>query len=243
MAVLLVVLYPRRRPGLDGGYVGVDVFFVISGFVITGLLLRERASTGRTSILDFYARRVRRILPAATLVILVTVVASLPGPRGRQRDQTAVDGRWAAVFLSNFHFGPLGTNYFTRVPAPVPAAELLVPVGRGAVLHRLPDAVPAGGRDPVRGVVLPARLAVASCVVIVASFSLSVVQTASHPAAAYFSPFTRAWELALGGAGRRLRRRLLPKAPPAGPRVLTWVGAGRHLGGGVRLHAATAYPG
>src|SRR5664279_5277946 len=74
VAVLLVVLFHAGVPGLDGGYVGVDVFFVISGFVITGLLLRERSSTGRTSILGFYARRVRRILPAATLVIVVTVV-------------------------------------------------------------------------------------------------------------------------------------------------------------------------
>src|SRR5580698_11229057 len=72
VAVLLVVLYHAAVPGLTGGYVGVDVFFVISGFVITGLLLRERSRTHRTSILDFYARRCRRILPAATLVILAT---------------------------------------------------------------------------------------------------------------------------------------------------------------------------
>ena len=74
VAVLLVVLFHAGVPHLTGGYVGVDVFFVISGFVITGVLLRERIATGTTSLIGFYARRVRRILPAATLTILVTVL-------------------------------------------------------------------------------------------------------------------------------------------------------------------------
>ena len=80
VAVLLVVLYHANCPRVTGGYVGVDVFFVISGFVITGVLLRERASSGRTSILAFYGRRCRRIIPAATLVILVTIARLLPVP-------------------------------------------------------------------------------------------------------------------------------------------------------------------
>src|SRR5712691_990228 len=67
VAVLLVVLYHARIPWMTGGYVGVDVFFVISGFVITGLLLRERAATGRTGLIEFYGRRCRRIIPAASL--------------------------------------------------------------------------------------------------------------------------------------------------------------------------------
>ena len=75
VAVLLVVLnhlfgWPR------GGFVGVDVFFVISGFLITGLLLREGEKTGKVSIADFYRRRARRILPVALLVLAVTVTAS-----------------------------------------------------------------------------------------------------------------------------------------------------------------------
>jgi peptidoglycan/LPS O-acetylase OafA/YrhL len=80
VAVLLVVLYHANLPGLHGGFVGVDVFFVISGFVITGLLLRERTATGRTSLLSFYSRRVRRILPAATLVIVTTSGSAPPAP-------------------------------------------------------------------------------------------------------------------------------------------------------------------
>ena len=76
IAVLLVVLYHCGVPFLPGGYVGVDVFFVISGFLITALLLRERAATGRISIAGFYARRMRRLLPAATLVTAATVAAA-----------------------------------------------------------------------------------------------------------------------------------------------------------------------
>ncbi len=76
VAILLVVLYHATIPGISGGYVGVDVFFVISGFVITGVLLRERAATRRTSVVAFYSRRARRIIPAASLVIIVTVVAA-----------------------------------------------------------------------------------------------------------------------------------------------------------------------
>src|ERR1700728_2325380 len=76
VAIVLVVLYHGGLNILSGGYVGVDVFFVISGFVITGLLLRERSATATTSFLGFYGRRSKRIIPAATLVILSTVVAT-----------------------------------------------------------------------------------------------------------------------------------------------------------------------
>jgi peptidoglycan/LPS O-acetylase OafA/YrhL len=76
LAVLLVVLYHAGIPGVHGGFLGVDVFFVISGFVITGVLLREKASKGRTSIPVFYARRIRRILPAATIVLIATIFAT-----------------------------------------------------------------------------------------------------------------------------------------------------------------------
>src|SRR5271169_3766253 len=120
VAIALVVLYHAGFPGVTGGYVGVDVFFVISGFVITGLLLRERAGTDRTSILDFYARRCRRILPAATLVLLVTVVATYVLLGSVSGNNVADDGRWAAAFLANFHFEALGANYFTSQGLPSP---------------------------------------------------------------------------------------------------------------------------
>jgi peptidoglycan/LPS O-acetylase OafA/YrhL len=71
VAVILVLLYHARIPFFGGGYVGVDVFFVLSGFLITGILLRERESSGAISLPGFYARRARRILPGL----------ARPGPR------------------------------------------------------------------------------------------------------------------------------------------------------------------
>ena len=76
MAVLLVVLDHARIGPFHGGFIGVDVFFVISGFLITGLLIGEAQRQGRISLLGFYARRAKRIIPAATLVLVVDLVAS-----------------------------------------------------------------------------------------------------------------------------------------------------------------------
>ena len=77
VAVVLVVLYHVQLGGFPGGYVGVDVFFVLSGFLITGILLRERLAIARISIPGSYARRARRILPAAALVIVATMAGRL----------------------------------------------------------------------------------------------------------------------------------------------------------------------
>ena len=74
LAVVMVVLFHAGATMLPGGYVGVDVFFVLSGFLITGLLFREARARGTLSISGFYARRARRILPASILVIVATVV-------------------------------------------------------------------------------------------------------------------------------------------------------------------------
>ncbi len=176
---------------------GVDVFFVISGFVITGLLLRERQSTGGTSIVDFYARRCRRILPAATLVILVTVAFSYLLLGAASGNIVADDGRWAAAFLSNVHFASVGTNYFTQSQPPSPLQNYwsLAVEEQFYIVFPTVIAFVAAVRDTVS---MRARLLCVLGVVIATSYWLSIAQTASSPTSAYFSPFTRAWELALG---------------------------------------------
>ena len=73
-AILLVVLFHARVPALAGGFVGVDVFFVLSGFFITGLLVRERESKGDVSLNEFYGRRALRLLPALLVVLFATLV-------------------------------------------------------------------------------------------------------------------------------------------------------------------------
>src|SRR5262245_52147568 len=87
LAVLLVVAYHARPSWLPGGFIGVDVFFVISGYLIISSLAREAATTGRVGIVSFYTRRVRRLLPASAVVIVATLVAGiaiLPATRWRE---------------------------------------------------------------------------------------------------------------------------------------------------------------
>ena len=97
IAVLLVVLYHANVPHLNAGYVGVDVFFVISGFLITGQLLREVESTGRIALLRFYGGRVRRLLPPAVVVVAGTLLAAGSGTRSSTcaRSPWTPCSRWA----------------------------------------------------------------------------------------------------------------------------------------------------
>ncbi|MBV8463641.1 MAG: acyltransferase, partial [Acidimicrobiales bacterium] len=241
VAIGLVVLYHAGLPGLSGGYVGVDVFFVISGFVITGVLLRERSATGRTSLAHFYARRSRRILPAATLVIVVTVVAAYAVLGIAAGNQTAVDARWATVFLANFHFAAAGTNYLNAHQLPsalqnfwslaIEEQFYLVYPTVFLLVWRL------RWRTPPR-----VRLLFGLGAVVFVSFLLSVAQTATDPATAYFSPFTRAWELALGAMVALATDRLVRLPAPIAA-VLTWVGLGAVFFAAVAFGANTAYPG
>lgn len=198
VAVLLVVLFHAGIPRLGGGFVGVDVFYVISGFVITGVLLRERAADNRISILSFYARRCRRIIPAASLVIVVTVVASYAVLGAVGGGRAAEDGKWAAIFLANFHFASVGTNYLTARQAPSPLQNFWSLSVEEQFYLVYPTLFILVARVHWR-LSFRARLAIALTVGGAASFALSGIQTSTNGAGAYFSPFTRAWELALGG--------------------------------------------
>jgi peptidoglycan/LPS O-acetylase OafA/YrhL len=104
IAVLLVILFHASVPGFGGGFVGVDVFFVISGFLITGMLLREYETTGRISLSNFYARRVRRLLPASALVLVVTLIASIFILPPLSIPSVARDISAAALYVSNIVF-------------------------------------------------------------------------------------------------------------------------------------------
>jgi peptidoglycan/LPS O-acetylase OafA/YrhL len=241
VAIILVVLFHAGVRGLSGGYVGVDVFFVISGFVITGVLLRERAQTGGTSILAFYGRRCRRIIPAATLVIVATVVLAyvLVGDTGGS--EAATDGRWAAIFLANFHFIAAGTNYLTAQQPPSPLQNFwsLAVEEQFYIVYPSVFLILAGLRFRLS---LRTRLAAALGVIIAVSFAYSIIQTSTSPTAAYFSPLTRAWELALGALVAVGTQQLL-RVPFRLAAVMTWTGLGAILGAAFLFNAHTAYPG
>ncbi len=240
VAVVLVVLYHAGVAPISGGYVGVDAFFVISGFVITGLLLRERASRGRTSILHFYGRRCRRIIPAATLVIITTVAISYAFSGAGIGARTAVDGRWAAVFLANFHFWAVGTNYLSsqQPPSPLQNYWSLSVEEQFYIVYPTLFVLLAG----LKTLSLRARLALGLGAIVVASFAFSIIDTASNSTGAYFSPFTRAWELALG-ALVAVGTPWLLQIPARLAALITWIGLTAILVAGVTFDAHTAYPG
>jgi len=236
-----VVLYHGDLTFLSGGYVGVDVFFVISGFVITGVLLRERASTGRTSFLNFYGRRSRRIIPAATLVILATVIGTYLVLGALYGNPTAVDARWTSVFLANFHFASTGTDYLNAQEPPSPLLNFwsLAVEEQFYLVFPMFFLLIAALRTKFS---LHARLAVGLLLITVASFALSVVQSNVNPTLAYFSPFTRAWELALG-ALVCVGTNWLFRLPKAVCGVMTWIGLGAIGFSAVVFNGSTVYPG
>lgn len=109
---VIVVILDHLLHWPSGGFIGVDIFFVISGFVITESLLQEQERTGSISFSAFYKRRVKRILPASTLVLVVTVTASFLTYNQSRFISVAWDAVWALFFSGNWHFAAAGTDYF-----------------------------------------------------------------------------------------------------------------------------------
>src|SRR5690606_15248403 len=111
VAIIMVLLYHLKLSDVSGGFAGVDVFFVISGFLITGLLLKEIERTGTVSLVGFYAKRAKRLLPAAALVLIATVVGAyfvLPVTRWQE---TAGDIFAAAVYVINWRLAFRSVDY------------------------------------------------------------------------------------------------------------------------------------
>jgi peptidoglycan/LPS O-acetylase OafA/YrhL len=186
---------------VPGGYLGVDVFFVISGFLITGLLVREAETTEGVHFGRFYARRARRILPAATVTLLVTLVASIVVFVPARAGATAVDVFWAALFNSDSHFANSGVDYMgvATDPSPVlhfwslndeekfyvvwPVVLVVATLLATKVLHRR----------------LRPTLFVALACLALPSLWWSQHLVSAGDTSAYFSALSRAFELAFGG--------------------------------------------
>jgi peptidoglycan/LPS O-acetylase OafA/YrhL len=248
IAVGIVVLDHAHIPGLSGGFIGVDVFFVLSGFLITGLLLGDVAKTGGVRFLNFYARRAARILPAATLVIVATLAASYIVLNVIQARSVAGDGLWSVFFLANYHFAAVGTNYFAAVTATSPlqhfwslAVEeqfyLVWPFLLGTVAfltHR---------RRATTSYHVPRRSLYALLIPITAySLYLSITQTSANPTAAYFSTFDRTWELGIG-ALLALTLPHLSRIPGLARAALSWAGLAGVLLAATTFSSHTRIPG
>ncbi|HUD68845.1 MAG TPA: acyltransferase [Acidimicrobiales bacterium] len=201
VAVLLVVLYHSGVSWLPGGFVGVDVFFVISGFLITGLLIREHEKRGRISLPGFYARRSRRILPAAMLVVIAVIVLGHLDQNflsyGSGDSNTTTDAKFAALFAANIHFANVGTNYYDLGLPPSPLLHFWSLAVEEQFYVVWPSVVLFLGlllrRWPLRYTVLAAALAAT-----VGSYFWAVHAVDVNATSAFFSPFTRAWELGIG---------------------------------------------
>jgi len=241
IAILLALVYHAGIPPFTGGYVGIEVFFVISGFVITGLLLRERESTGHTSLRNFYGRRARRIIPMATLVIIVTVVVTYHSLGTLVGHATATDGKWAALFLANVHYQATDTNYLVSQAPPSPLLNYWSLGVEEQFYIVYPAVFLLMGWWARRGS-FRVRLTIFLLAVIITSYAYSIAFTASNAQSAYFSLFVRSWELALGGLiavyGQQLKR-----IPQAWAAVASWVGLAVILVASVTLTPASEYPG
>ena len=120
IAVIAVVLYHAGIPGVAGGYIGVDVFFVISGFLITGLLWREVTTTNTVRLGRFYGARARRLLPAAATVGVATAVGAAVVLPPLQARSVFVDGIASALYVGNYRFATQGTDYLASDLPPSP---------------------------------------------------------------------------------------------------------------------------
>ena len=195
IAVLAVLLYHFGVPGLGGGFVGVDVFFVISGFLITSLLVHARTTTGRVSFVHFYARRARRLLPISAVVIALTALASAIWLPATRLGDVADDVKAAALFGANLLFAHRGTDYLTAGLDPSPLQHywsLAVEEQFYLVWPALIALVTIGARSVRR------RTTWAMSVLVVASFVASGLLTTRQPSWSYFGLHTRAWELGIG---------------------------------------------
>lgn len=211
LAVLIVIANHIAPGTLSGGYVGVDVFFVVSGYLITSLLVREAGDGGRISLPAFYARRARRILPAATLVTVVTVIGSLVTLSLLRTQTILTDAVWATFFAANVRLALTGTDYFAQGQPPSPLRHywsLAVEEQYYLVwpLLLLACLVWVRRRGASRSLAVTAGWLLGFLVV--ASIGWSVWSTYDSPTTAYFSTFARAWELGIGAGCALLPRSL-----------------------------------
>ena len=240
VAVGTVVLSHAGMAGLAGGYVGVDVFFVISGFLITGILVREVGRTGGVSVLDFYARRARRILPAASVTLLGITIWSWLAFGYVRLTQVLHDIVWASLFGANIDFARSETDYFAQDTFLSPVQHfwsLAVEEQFYLLWPALIAVVALLGRGRVLRTV--ALTLVGLCAL---SFAWCLYRTADLPTSAYFSTFTRGWELG-AGALLALGARYLHQLTRGFLAVLSWIGLAMIAWSCVTYTTATPFPG
>ena len=235
IAVLPVVLFHVDFPFTRGGFVGVDVFFVISGYLITSIIQADLAA-GRFSLARFYERRIRRILPALFVVIAATLLASGVLVMPRVLAATGESAVAATFFVSNLLFWS-EAGYFDAAAYTKPLLHTWTLAIEEQFYLVVPLLLMAFARWSLRPMVWIGALTAAS-------FALSALTTGAFPNAAYYLTPWRAWELGIGallalaggaGAGILARRPVREVAAALGLALILW--------SVVALDAATVFPG
>jgi peptidoglycan/LPS O-acetylase OafA/YrhL len=245
VAVLAVVLCHAGVPGLSGGYIGVDVFFVISGFLITGLLWREATTTNTIRLARFYGARARRLLPAAATVAIATAIAAAVTLPPLQARNVLLDGIASALYVGNYWFALRGTGTDNLAWDTSPFQHYWS-LGVGEQFYLIWPALIIGAAWLVgrarRGAASQAVPYAALGLVGAASLAAAVLWTRTAPPWAFFSLPTRAWELVAGGlvalSIRQWRR--LPLLPAA---IAGWGGLALIVLTCHQLGPNTPYPG
>ena len=231
--MLAVVLFHAGPPGVGGGFIGVDVFFVISGFLITGLLWRETSATGTVRLRSFYGARARRLLPASAMVGVVTLIASAVLLSPLQLRDVIYDGIACALYVGNMWFVLQNADYFNQGDAPSPFQHYwslgveeqfyfvwpAMIIATAWLVRRVRRRTHSDAGASVRPYVVILVLVAA------VSFAGSLALTRVWSPIAFFMMPTRAWQLAVGGlvALTATQWRRLPTALAA---VVGWGGLG-----------------
>lgn len=237
IAVGAVLLFHAEVPGFSGGFVGVDVFFVISGFLITGHLVRERELHGRVAFGKFYARRARRLLPAALTVLVVTLVVALLTMPPLAISELLQDALATALYVPNLLFAVRGTDYLASESPSVfqhywslGVEEQFYLIWPVLVLLALSSSK------------AHARVGFVVGVVGALSFALCIGLTTTAQPWAFFGLPTRAWEFAIGGGVALLGGRVGSDRPWLNLSV-SWTALLTLVGCMAFLHSSVPFPG
>jgi peptidoglycan/LPS O-acetylase OafA/YrhL len=241
IAVGMVLLYHAGLPFVKGGFAGVDVFFVISGFLITGLMVREVERTGRLSARNFWARRAKRLLPATALVLVTVAVLSLAFLPPVRWASTSQDLLAASLYVTNWRLAWTSADYLAQNYAASPVQHFWsLAVEEQFYLFWPLVVLLVSGLGRRFGLSLRRYLLVGALLITIPSLAWSV-HLGPAPEA-YFVTTTRAWELGIGAITALLSVRLDAMSRRLG-QILTWAGTGTLIAVAVWLPGLLPWPG
>ena len=237
LAVLTVVVFHVWPEAMPGGFVGVDVFFAISGFLITAHLLREVQRTGTLSLWQFWARRARRLLPASLLTLFVCAVGTIVLVPQLYWQQFLTEIGTSTAYVQNWQLASDAVDYFAADNRASPVQHFWSLSAEEQFYVVWPLLLLVAAWTARR------RLAALAVLSLVTGLSLwySITETAANPAAAYFVTPTRAWEFGAGGLLALIGAR--SRLPDGARALLSWTGLAAVGYAAVFYSTETAFPG